>query len=283
MKIMKKDNLLFIRLFLLLFLVLTISFSTGNECEYHYVKRVIDGDTFIIETGERVRLLGVDTPETVKAGADVEWFGIEASRRLKGWIEKRRVCLKRDSDITIDRDGYDRLLRYVWLDGLFINKELVLQGYAFAYTKHPFEYIQDFRRFEKIARKKGDGLWNREKKLAWERKYNKGLRLLTTCGKNGTICPWSAVRYIGKYKTVRFFVRKVFDAGDRIFLNSENDHRLEKNFTVMVIKSHNERRDEMEEMFLGRTVDVTGKIRLYDNRAEIVLKGLSGIRVVEEE
>lgn len=91
------------------------------------VVRVIDGDTFEIDGGERVRLIGVDTPESVKPDAPVECFGKESSEYLRSLVEGKEVRLERD---RTDRDRYARLLRYVYLGDAFINEQIVREGYA---------------------------------------------------------------------------------------------------------------------------------------------------------
>jgi micrococcal nuclease len=94
---------------------------------------VVDGDTIDVELGdatERVRLLGIDTPETVKPDAPVECFGPEASARTKALLpHDTAVVLQRDQEA---RDRFGRLLAYVWrrADGLFVNRSLVADGYA---------------------------------------------------------------------------------------------------------------------------------------------------------
>lgn len=98
------------------------------------VVRVIDGDTFEIEGGERVRLIGVDTPETVKPNTPVECFGAESSAYLKNLIEGKVVRLVRD---RTDRDRYARLLRYAYLGDVFVNEKIVREGYAEATAYRP--------------------------------------------------------------------------------------------------------------------------------------------------
>lgn len=257
------------------------TYAAEKDCEYQRVIRVIDGDTFIVETEERVRLIGVDTPEIVDVREDVQWFGREASKKLKSMIGGKDVCLKRDKDKTIDRDKYNRLLRYVWINDVFVNRELIREGYAFAYTAYPFQYLDDFRAQERAARKSHAGLWNVEKQKTWQREKKRNLALLKTCGIDGTICPWDAKGFTGKRRTVRFFVKKAHDAGDRVFLNSENNYRDERNFTAMIIKTPRMHGLDIEDMFWGKTVDVTGRVELYEGRMEIVVKDLSQLRVVQ--
>lgn len=121
--------------------------------------RVIDGDTIELDGGERVRLIGVDTPETVDPRRPVQYFGKEASAFTRRMVEGKDVRLEQDQD-TLDR--YGRTLAYVYLqDGTFLNAELVRQGYGHAYTRFPFRYEQQFVELEREARENGRGLWAR--------------------------------------------------------------------------------------------------------------------------
>jgi micrococcal nuclease len=121
------------------------------------VARVIDGDTIQLASGERVRLIGVDTPETKHPQKPVERFGHEASAFTKHLVEGKRVRLEFDQE---RRDKYGRTLAYVFLgDGTFVNAEIIRQGYGFAYTRFPFRHLDEFRRLEREARESGRGLW----------------------------------------------------------------------------------------------------------------------------
>lgn len=126
--------------------------------------RVVDGDggTIIVEidgTKERVRLIGVDTPETVHPKKPVEHYGKEASAFTKKLTEGEMVRLEYDDD-TQRRDRYGRLLVYVYLpDGTFLNAEIIKQGYGFAYTRFPSKYMEQFRQYERSARESWAGLW----------------------------------------------------------------------------------------------------------------------------
>jgi micrococcal nuclease len=121
------------------------------------VRRVIDGDTLLLTDGERVRLIGVDTPETKHPRKPVQYFGKEAYLFTKEMVEGKQVRLEFDWQ---RRDKYGRLLAYVYLlDGTLLNSEIIKQGYGFAYTRFPFKYLEEFRRFEKEARENKRGLW----------------------------------------------------------------------------------------------------------------------------
>ena len=128
----------------------------GDE-EIYRVKRVIDGDTIELANGEKVRLIGVDTPETKHPHKPVEYFGEEADRFTKKMVEGKKVRLEFDWQ---ERDRYGRLLAYVYLtDGTFVNAEIIKQGYGHAYTKYPFKYLEEFRQYEREARENKIGLW----------------------------------------------------------------------------------------------------------------------------
>ena len=122
-----------------------------------YFIRVIDGDTIILDDNERVRLIGVDTPETVHPQKPVEYFGKEASAFTKSMVERKNVRLEYDWE---RKDKYGRTLAYVYLeDGTFLNAEIVKQGYGHAYTRFPFKYLERFREYEQDAQEHQIGLW----------------------------------------------------------------------------------------------------------------------------
>src|SRR3989338_8949420 len=93
-----------------------------------FVSKVIDGDTLELETGERVRLLGINTPEKGQP------YNQEAAEKLKQLVEGKSVQLEQD---TNDKDQYGRLLRYVYVGKTFVNLELVKEGYASVYVVPP--------------------------------------------------------------------------------------------------------------------------------------------------
>lgn len=127
------------------------------------VTHVVDGDTIELAIGagtERARLLGIDTPETVKPDAPVECFGPEASARTKELLPPGTgVLVQRDRE---PRDRYGRLLLYVWRrrDGLFVNEALVREGYARPLSISPNTARRAaLSAASNAARTGGDGLW----------------------------------------------------------------------------------------------------------------------------
>lgn len=130
------------------------------------VMKVVDGDTIkVSETGtvsdiETVRLIGINTPETVDPRKEVECFGHEASDKTKELLENKNVFLLAD-DTQSNRDKYGRLLRYVVLEGqINVNQYLIQEGYAYEYTyRIPYELQSSFKNAEKYAKEKQKGLW----------------------------------------------------------------------------------------------------------------------------
>ncbi len=129
------------------------------------VSRVIDGDTLKIKIGEKedtVRLIGINTPESVDPRTTVECFGIESSDRMTELVEGKEVLVAKDPTQS-ERDKYNRLLAYVYLtDGTLLNQKMIEKGYAFEYTHIvPYEFQTEFKEAESEAREKGLGLWDR--------------------------------------------------------------------------------------------------------------------------
>ena len=125
------------------------------------VLRIIDGDTVEINHDGQavsVRLIGVDTPETVHPSRPVEAYGREASSFTKNLLLGESIYLRFDTE---NQDRYGRLLAYLYRapDGLFVNLEVARQGYGHAYTQFPFKHMELFRHYENQARTAGKGLW----------------------------------------------------------------------------------------------------------------------------
>lgn len=126
------------------------------------VVRFVDGDTITVDMNgkrETVRMIGVDTPETHKPNTPVQCYGPAASAYTKNLIGNQRVRLEADPT-NQNRDRYDRLLRYVYLpDGRLVARELIANGYGFAYTLFPFQKAEDFVATEATAKEQAKGLW----------------------------------------------------------------------------------------------------------------------------
>ena len=129
-----------------------------NKHKRYKITRVIDGDTILLNTGETVRLIGIDAPELHHPELPVQRFAKEAKEFL-ALIAEGFEC-RLEFEPQIKRDSYGRLLAYVFVDGRCLNEEMIRYGYAYVYTRFPYKRINDFLRLEKQARKAQRGLWS---------------------------------------------------------------------------------------------------------------------------
>lgn len=128
----------------------TIDFSR----EKVKVIRVVDGDTVEIEGGQKIRYIGIDTPESTKT---LDCFGREATAKNRDLVDGKIIGIEKDFS---QADKYGRLLRYVWIDQMLVNDYLVRQGYAYASSYPPDIKYQDLlTEAQKEARENNRGLW----------------------------------------------------------------------------------------------------------------------------
>lgn len=134
--------------------------STREEAR---VVHVVDGDTVKVKIADReetVRLIGIDSPESVHPQKPVECFAKEASAHLEETIKDKDVFIETDPSQG-DTDKYGRLLRYIYLGDENINEMMVADGYAFEYTyADPYKFQDDFIEAEEEAREEEVGLWS---------------------------------------------------------------------------------------------------------------------------
>ncbi len=129
-------------------------FSCSSPPNVARATRVIDGDTIAIAGGYRVRYIGIDTPEVYPRR---EAYGAEAWQANRRLVAGKEVRLERDISET---DKYGRLLRYVYVDSIFVNAELVRQGLARAKAYPPDTKHQDYlEQLETEAKEAGRGMW----------------------------------------------------------------------------------------------------------------------------
>jgi endonuclease YncB( thermonuclease family) len=129
---------------------------------FYKVSEVYDGDTIAVQMDsrtEKVRMIGVDTPETHKPNSPVECGGPEASDFSKKVLTGAEVRLESDPT-NQNRDRYDRLLRYIYLaDGRLFNLLLITEGYGTPYTSFPFQKKQEFIAAGVKAKLENKGVW----------------------------------------------------------------------------------------------------------------------------
>ncbi len=141
----------------------TCQISPNASDTLYCVVHVVDGDTIDLNMGGksvRVRLLGINTPETVDPRRPVECFGKEASNKAKEILSGKWVSV--ESDPSQDAyDKYGRKLLYVYTaDGTLFNEQMIAEGYAYEYTyRYPYKFQQEFKTAEHDARTHERGLW----------------------------------------------------------------------------------------------------------------------------
>lgn len=136
----------------------------GSQYAYYSVASVVDGDTIKVNIDgvtETLRLIGIDTPETVDPRKPVQCFGVEASNKAKELLSGKKVRVEKDQTQG-DKDKYGRLLVYIYReDGLFFNKYMIEKGYAHEYTYDlPYKYQSEFKAAETYARENQLGFWS---------------------------------------------------------------------------------------------------------------------------
>ena len=148
-------------------LVVLVASLVANAQEPQRVKRVMDGDTILLESGQRVQLIGVRAPKTKHGKKKAEPFGEEACKFTKRLVEGKDVRLEIDPQAGF-RDKHSRILAYVYSieDGTFVNAEVIREGYGVAIRNtSPLRYEAEFIRLEMRARKDRRGMWvNQPKK-----------------------------------------------------------------------------------------------------------------------
>ncbi|MCS7119251.1 MAG: thermonuclease family protein [Archaeoglobaceae archaeon] len=123
---------------------------TGKNVERAFVVEVIDGDTIRLESGDLVRLLGINAPEKGQK------FYIEAKERLKELVEGKEVLLEKEKKNT---DRYGRLLRYVYVNGSLVNLIMVEEGFAYAYVSDTMKYEEELKKAEEKAKSMKLKIW----------------------------------------------------------------------------------------------------------------------------
>lgn len=137
-------------------------YKEKENTKLYTVKKVVDGDTIVVDfngTDEKVRLIGVDTPESVhKDKSKNVKEGKIASNYTKAKLENKQVELEFDIQ---QKDKYGRLLAYVYIDGNMVNKMLLEDGMAKLATYPPnVKYVEEFKKIQAQARQKNVGFWD---------------------------------------------------------------------------------------------------------------------------
>ncbi|MCP4652727.1 MAG: hypothetical protein GY858_05015 [Candidatus Omnitrophica bacterium] len=245
--------------FLLIFLT---ACTSAQDYSSVTVTKVIDGDTIILSNGQKVRYIGIDTPETrIKQGNRFIYspqpFALEATERNRQLVKGKGIELEFDIERV---DKYNRTLAYCFVDGVHINAKLVEEGYAVTYTIPPnVRYTDELMRLQKDARENKRGMW----------------------GAYSDITAAEAENYTNQIRRVKGRVLNAYNSGKVIFLNFGNDYKTD--FTVVIFKNsfdqfYNKGIDPVN-FYNGKIIGVSGKIRQY-NGPEIIVSTPSEIEIL---
>lgn len=273
------------------------------------VARVLDGDTVKLADGRTVRLIGVDAPETHHPELPVQRFGEEAGEFLRGLVEGSEVSL--EVNPAEPKDRYGRTLAYLWKGDLLVNREVIRRGYAYAYSRFAHPRLAEFVAVEREARQAQYGLWHlsiRDGRLAnlamrydrlsleGRRRLDEDLeRLLRECPaekaepspppspeqEHSGAASWrDAGAWIGRRGTFEGVVVASRTTEKSCLLNFHKDYT--KHLTALIFASAYARFPSApEKLYRGRRVRVTGLVKEYKGRPEIVVEDPSQIEVVE--
>ena len=154
------ENFMKCHLFAVLLALAMTCFAIGADgARYATVERAIDGDTVVLVGGERIRLLGVDTPELHHPSKPVQCYAEEARRFSRSMVENKQVKLTFEGPL---KDRYGRTPAWVWYGDKYsrlLNADLIEEGYGFSYRKYPTSKVEEFNRMERKAREAGRGMW----------------------------------------------------------------------------------------------------------------------------
>ena len=244
---------------------LTTRFNNIGPHKYYTVSRVMDGDTIELSNREKVRYIGIDTPE-VREKKDSEWiykprpYAEEASAFNKKLVEGKSVRLEFDVQ---KRDKYKRLLAYVYAGENMANMEMVKQGYGMIYTYPPnVKYTEKFLEAQKEARDNKRGLWS-------DLDSEKG-RITTAQAKDN----------IGRVRMIEAQVTDTHLTEKLLILKFKN------NFKAVIYKNNipfglKDMARSPNKYFKGKTVRVYGLIKEYKGHPEIVIHDMSQLEIIK--
>ncbi len=170
-----------------------LAFAASTTDESATVMRVVDGDTIQVKlsTGklEKVRIIGIDTPETVDPRKAVQCYGKEASAKMKALLNRKKVTLEKNP--AEDRDKYGRLLRYVSFKEKDIGAQMIEDGFAFSYKSYPHPRLDQYNELEKVASESKIGLWGA--KCDYSKSISKSSSSATTLNQSSAASSVSSV------------------------------------------------------------------------------------------
>ncbi|NOR73433.1 MAG: nuclease [Mariprofundaceae bacterium] len=229
------------------------TFSQIGSSRWVSVAKVYDGDTFKTDDGEKVRLLGINTPEIAHSSKPGEVLGRRAKSRLEELIGNRLVRLEFDRE---KRDKYGRLLAHVRLrDGRWINSQMIQDGLAHLYIFAPnFRYAGKLLEDEKAARLKRSGIWGKSR-----------FKVI----KKANVTP----SMIGQFRLVEGSITHIGKSGWKIKMGS---------LLVTIPRAYREWFKSPPKLKVGQQIVVRGKIRISrKDRLYLALHSPFDLEIIE--
>lgn len=250
---------LFLAILTIILLIAANSFCQGATAQYSSVVAVIDGDTIEIKGGEKVRYLGIDTPEIGQP------FYEQAKNKNKELVLGKIVRL--DICKAEPRDKYGRLLAYVYMDKILVNRELLISGYARTLTIPPcgMERAEEFRQYQKGAMEKRLGLWGKRRHVMTK----------------DFIPASDAIMFVDEKKAIYGKVVDVRQGGKAIFLGIGNTAKTGLKVVIFDKDKTNFEDGGINPLthYNGKAVVVYGKIKMYKGMPEVIVNSPSQIEV----
>lgn len=228
---------------LILSLVFLLSSFNASALEVQVVD-VYDGDTFLTAKGKKVRLLNINTPETAKKNYAAEPYANAAKKALIKLVADKTVTLKFAK--AEKKDRYGRLLAHVYVDGLWVNEELIKQGMAHLYTfpkSVEASKVTSLMKEENKARSNKAGLWQDVRFKVLDAKHPEKM------------ADWR----IGKYQVVEGEVTKAIKIKNKVFLNFGENWR--EDFTVEIPKKYWKNFSDLPEFYIGKKLRIRGVLK----------------------
>lgn len=240
--------------FAALFFSLPSNASPPSAQGPYSVKQIVDGDTFILADGRKVRLLGVDAPELHHPVLPLQRFAREAADHLSTLLRGGGILL--EFDPGVEKDEYGRLLAYVRAGDVPVNERMVENGYAYVYTRRNCSRTAEFLSAENRARRTKRGMWA------------DALRH----GRNATPIDWrTAANRAGQYVAVEGKIAATHNSGKACFLNFDKNYR--STLTLVVFQRDFGRfPPNPEKHFSGKTVRAAGLVAIRGGRPEIIVE-----------
>ena len=243
------------------FLLIGAILGCTQQADTIYCIEIIDGDTFRLTTGDTVRLVGIDAPELSQPG------GLLSREYLAHLLLGKPITLEKGSE---DRDKYNRLLRFVYINDLCINEEMIRQGYAEARYLPENPIREYYLQLEMQAEVTRAGLWSDNvfqprSEVDWDA--------------NLPAISWAeADEYYNQYVIIEGIIINTFNSGRVCFLNFHKDYQY---CTAVIFACDLPGFPDTPDIYyLGKKVQIVGIIKQYKGSPEIIVKTQEQIKII---